>query len=74
MIAEAIVILLEPVTGIVTASIIGIACRTDILVVAIIDATLINKYFYERLILSLALISMTRIISLSLPLADISRI
>jgi hypothetical protein len=73
-IAEAIVILLEPVTGIVTASIIGIACRTVILVVAIIDATLINKYFYERLILSLALISMTRIISLSLPLADISRI
>ncbi len=73
-IAEAIVILLEPITGIVTASIIGIACHTVILVVAIIDVALINKYFYERLILSLALIPMIRIISLSLPLADISRI
>jgi hypothetical protein len=43
-------------------------------VVAIIDAALINKYFYERLILSLALIPLIRIISLSLPMADISRI
>jgi len=73
-IAEAIVILLEPVTGIVTASIIGIACHIIILVVAIIDAALINKYFYERLVLSLSLIPLIRIISLSLPLADISRI
>lgn len=72
--AEAIVILLEPVTGIVTASIIGIACHTAILVTAIIDAALINKYFSERLILSLALIPLIRIISLSLPLAGISRI
>ena len=61
-------------SDVVTASMIGIACHTVILVVAIIDAALINKYFYERLILSLALIPMIRIISLSLPLADISRI
>lgn len=73
-VAEAIVILLEPVTGLVTSSIIGIACHTIILVTAIIDAALINKYFSERLVLSLSLVPLIRIISLSLPLADIPRI
>jgi len=63
-IAEAIVILLEPVTGIVTASIIGIACHIIILVVAIIDAALINKYFYERLILSLSLMDNKPVLAL----------
>jgi len=70
-VAEAIVILLEPVTGLVTSSIIGIICHIIILFVVIIDAALINKYFSERLVLSLAIIPLIRIISLSLPLADI---
>ena len=62
--AEVIVVVLEPETGIVTASIIGIACHTGILLATIIDAALINKYLYGRLVLSLSLVPLIRIISL----------
>jgi len=72
-VAEAIVIILEPVLGLVTASIIGIICHVVILIVTIIDAALIDKY-YGRLVLSLAIVPLVRIISLSLPLAEIPRI
>ncbi len=72
-IAEAIVIALSPVTGVVTASIIGIACHIVILLVVIIDAALINSYYKERFVLSLSIIPLIRVISLSLPLADIPR-
>ena len=73
-VAEVIVVLLEPVTGLVTSSIIGIICHIIILFALIIDAALINRYFHERLILSLAIVPLIRIISLSLPLADIPQI
>jgi membrane protease YdiL (CAAX protease family) len=73
-VAEVIVVVLEPETGIVTASIIGIVCHTGILLATIIDAALINKYFHGRLVLSLSLVPLIRIISLTLPLADIPQI
>lgn len=73
-IAEVIVVVLEPATGIVTASIIGIACHTVILLATIVDAALIDRYFHGRLVLSLSLVPLIRIISLTLPLADIPRI
>jgi len=70
-VAEAIVLILEPVLGLLTASIIGISCHVVILFATIIDAALINKYYYERLVLSLSIVPLIRIVSLSLPLADI---
>jgi membrane protease YdiL (CAAX protease family) len=73
-VAETIVILLEPATGIVTSSLIGIACHICILIVAIIDASLISKSLYARLVLSLSLIPIIRIVSLSLPLTGVSHI
>ncbi len=73
-VAEAIVIALEPATGIVTASIIGIACHIAILLVVIIDAAHIDNYYRERFVISLSIIPLIRVISLSLPLADIERI
>ena len=73
-VAEVIVIVLEPGTGIVTASIIGITFHTGILLATIIDAALIDKYFHGRLVLSLSLVPLIRIISLTLPLANIPRI
>lgn len=72
--AEAIVILLEPVTGLVNSSIIGIIIHTVILFVVIIDAATSNRYYYERLVLSLAIIPLIRIVSLSLPLAEIPQV
>lgn len=73
-VAEVIVVVLQPITGIVTASIIGIACHTIILLTTIVDAALIDRYFHGRLVLSLSLVPLIRIISLTLPLADIPRI
>ncbi|MFC1847165.1 lysostaphin resistance A-like protein [Chloroflexota bacterium] len=70
-VAEAIVVVLDPVTGLVAASIIGIACHIVILFAVIIDAALINSYYNERFVLSLSIIPLIRVISLSLPLADI---
>lgn len=74
-VAEVIVVVLQNLgTDIVTASIIGIACHTGILLATIIDAALIDRYFHGRLVLSLSLVPLIRIISLTLPLADIPRI
>lgn len=73
-VAEVIVVVLEPISGIVTASIIGIVCHTAILLATIIDAALIDRYFHGRLVLSLSLVPLVRIISLTLPLADIPQI
>jgi hypothetical protein len=70
-VAEAIIILLEPVTGLVTSSIISITLHTIFLFVVIIDAVMSNRYFYERLVLSLAIIPLISIISLSLPQGEI---
>jgi membrane protease YdiL (CAAX protease family) len=71
-VAEAIVIALESVTGLVTASIIGITFHIVILLIVIIDAALINNYYHERFVISLSMIPLIRIISLSMPLADIT--
>jgi len=65
------VILVEPLTGLVSLSIIGIVCHILILFAVIIDAALINIYLHQRLVLSLAIVPLIRIISLSLPLAEI---
>jgi membrane protease YdiL (CAAX protease family) len=74
-VAEVIVVVLENLgIDIVTASIIGIVCHTAILLATIIDAALIDKYFHGRLVLSLSLVPLIRIISLTLPLANIPRI
>jgi hypothetical protein len=70
-VAEVIVVVLQPITGIVTASIIGIACHTVILLATILDAALVDRYLHGRLVLSLSLVPLVRIISLSMPLADI---
>ncbi len=73
-VAEMIVVLLEPAIDIVTSSLVGITCHIIILIVVIIDASLISKYLFERLVLSLAIIPIIRIVSLSLPLTGISHI
>jgi membrane protease YdiL (CAAX protease family) len=52
----------------------GIAGHTAILVAAIVDSARIERHFQGRLILSLALIPLVRIISLTLPLAGVPRI
>ncbi len=64
--AEVVTVGIQPVWG--------IACHTLILVAVLIHASVIDKYFHQRLILSLALVPLVRIISLSLPLADIPQI
>ncbi len=65
-IGEVITIVIHPIWG--------IACHVLILVAVLIHASVIDKYFHQRLILSLALVPLVRIISLSLPLADIPQI
>ena len=52
----------------------GIACHSVILVAMLIDSALVDRYFYGRLVLALSLIPLIRIISLSMPLADIPQI
>ena len=64
--AEVVTVIFQPIAG--------IACYTAILLVTIVDAALINKYFYGRLVLALAVVPLIRIISLSLPLVDIPQI
>ena len=73
-VAEAIVIMLEPALGLVTSSIIGISCHVVILFVVILDAALTDRYYHERLVLSLAIVPLIRIVSLSLPLAEIPQV
>ena len=52
----------------------GIACHAVILVAMLLDAALVDRYFSGRLVMALSLIPLIRIISLSMPLADIPQI
>jgi len=72
--AELIVVILEPATGIVNASLVGMAIHLLVLVAAMVDAARMDSYRYSRLALALALVPLIRIISLSMPLASIPRI
>ncbi len=76
--ARAIVYLLAiiaaEVVTVVYQPILGIACYVAILLAAVIDSALIDKYYYGRLTLSLSLVPLVRIISLSMPLADIPQL
>jgi len=66
IIAEVVTTFYQPV--------IGIACHTVILIAMLIDSALVDRYFYGRLVLALSLIPIIRIISLTMPLADIPQI
>ncbi len=65
-IAEVITIGIHPVWG--------IAFHVLILVAVLIHASVIDEQSHQRLVLALALVPLVRIISLSLPLADIPQI
>ena len=74
---RALVYLLAITVAEVTAvfqPLLGIAGHTIILVAVIIDSARIKGYLQGRLILSLALVPLIRIISLSLPLANIPQV
>jgi membrane protease YdiL (CAAX protease family) len=64
--AEVVTVVSQPVWG--------IACHFVILLAVVIDSALIDKYYYGRLTLSLSLVPLVRIISLSMPLADIPQL
>ncbi len=75
--SRALVYLLAITAAEVTAvfqPLLGIAGHTVILVAAIVDSARMESHFQGRLVLSLALVPLVRIVSLSLPLADIPRI
>ncbi len=65
-IAEVITIGIHPI--------LGIGCHVLILIAVLIHASVIDEHFHQRLVLSLALVPLVRIISLSLPLVDIPQI
>ncbi len=69
----AVIIIAEVVTTFYQPML-GIACHSVILVAMLIDSALVDRYFYGRLVLALSLIPLIRIISLSMPLADIPQI
>jgi len=62
------------VVTVVSQPMLGIACHFVILLAVVVDAALIDKYHYGRLTLSLSLVPLVRIISLSMPLADIPQL
>ncbi len=64
--AEVITVTIEPVWGVV--------CHIIILVALILHSALAGKRVYQQLFLSLALVPLVRIISLSMPLANIPQI
>lgn len=64
--AEVVTVALNPVAG--------AALYTALLLVIILDATIVNRYFECQLVLSLALVPLIRIISLSLPLLSIPQV
>jgi membrane protease YdiL (CAAX protease family) len=66
VVAEVVTVIFQPVAG--------IACHTIILLAVVVDSALISTYSNSRLVLSLSLVPLIRIISLSLPLADIPQI
>ncbi len=65
-VAEVITVAIEPVWGIV--------CHIMVLVALILHSALAGKRAYQQLFLSLALVPLVRIISLSMPLANIPQI
>ena len=52
----------------------GVACHIAILMVMIVHQAMATRYPHRQLLLSLALVPLVRIISLSMPLADIPQI
>jgi membrane protease YdiL (CAAX protease family) len=62
------------VVTVISQPIIGIACHFVILLAVIVDSALLDRYHYGRLTLSLSLVPLVRIISLSMPLADIPQL
>ena len=62
------------VAPVVSQPLLGIAFHTAILLAIIVDSALIKNYLQGRLVLSLAVVPLIRIISISLPLADIPQI
>jgi hypothetical protein len=66
IVAEVVTTFYEPL--------LGIALHGVLLVAILIDAALVDRYFSCRLVLTLSLIPLIRIISLSMPLADIPQI
>ena len=69
----AVIIIAEVVTTFYQP-ILGIACHAVILIAMLIDSALVDRYFSSRLVVALSLIPLIRIISLSMPLADIPQI
>ena len=61
--SELITVFVQPVWG--------IACHTIVLVAVIVHSSVVDRYFYGQLVLSLALVPLVRIISLSMPLINI---
>lgn len=68
--AEVVTVAFPPLLGIA----LGVAFHTAILLAIIVDSALIKSYLQGRLVLSLAVVPLIRIISISLPLADIPQI
>jgi membrane protease YdiL (CAAX protease family) len=69
----AIIILAELLTTFYQP-VVGIVLHAVLLGAILIDAALIDRYYHSRLVLALSLIPLVRIISLSMPLADIPQI
>lgn len=67
-------IIAAEVVTVVSQPILGIACHFVILLAVIVDSALLDRYYYGRLTLSLSLVPLVRIISLSMPLADIPQL
>ncbi len=61
--AEVVTVFVQPIWG--------IACHAIVLVVVVVHSALASDYNYRNLVLSLALVPLVRIISLSMPLADV---
>ena len=61
--AEAVTVFAQPVWGIV--------CHAIVLVAVIVHSAVLDRHFYGRLVLSLALVPLVRIISLCMPLVNI---
>ncbi len=64
--AETVTVLVQPVWG--------MACHAIVLVAVVVRSALVSDYRYRRLILSLALVPLVRIISLGMPLVNIPQI
>ena len=67
-------IITAEVVTVVSQPLLGIVFYTILLVAIIIDSALIKNYSQGKLILSLSVVPLIRIISLALPLADLPQI